>query len=318
MIAVGVDGGATTTRLLALLPDGELIGTIGPGVSPEFFGPEATAEEIARLARRLALPEDSPVAAAFCLAGVDTDEEAKAVAAALKAALPGWEGHLFNDMAAALTAGAPEQGPAVVIASGTGANAGARRPDGTFCSLRAKGYAQGNFGGGYDIVREALHAAFRADEQTGPESGLKPAVLALTGEPTYDQLSQRISENENYILSLIGRLPPLVVELAAAGDQVAGEILARVGRSLAWLGRGAAVQAGLDPAHLSAVVLAGGVAAARSPALEEPFRRELGQLFPMAELRPLTREPVRGALWLAASASAPKDILDREVSWRSA
>lgn len=301
MTFVGIDGGATHMRLLVLAEDGALIAHDGPGVSPEFFGADAAAKEVARLARRAGAPPDSRVTAAVCMAGVDTTAERRAMETALAEALPGWDVRLFNDMAAALTAGAPDGGPAAVASAGTGANAAGRSADGQFFSLRAKGYVQGNFGGGYDVVREALHAAFRSEERTGPRTSLEGAVLALTGLPDFDALSDRLGE-ENYVLSLVGRLPPLVTAHADAGDDVAREILTRIGVSLAGLAAGAARKARIDLNDAFPVVLAGGVALSGTPFLEGAFRQEAAHLVPHAEVRVLSREPVRGALLLAVEA----------------
>lgn len=305
MILVGVDGGATHMRLVVLTEDERLIGAEGPGVSPEFFGPDATAREIARLARGAGADPGAGAGAACCLAGVDTPAERIAIEAALDAALPGWHLQLFNDMAAALTAGAPELGPAVVVSAGTGANAAGRRRDGSFVALRAKGFVQGNFGGGYDVTREALHAAFRSEEGTGPGTSLEEAVLALTGLPNYDALSERLGEGENYLLSLVGRLPPLVTAHAREGDDVAREILTRVGLSLARLGFGAATKASLAPDEAFPLVLAGGLALSGSPFIEAPFREEAARLMPHVDVRLLGRAPVRGALLLALQANTP-------------
>lgn len=307
MTFVGVDGGATHMRLLVLTGGDRLVAADGPGVSPEFFGEKATAREVARLARSAGADPTLPATAALCLAGVDTKAELLAVQSALESALPAWRLSVFNDMAASLTAGAPEDGPAVVVSAGTGANAGGRTKDGAFVSLRAKGYVQGNFGGGYDITKEALHAAFRSEERTGAHTSLEAAILELTGLADYDALSERLSAGENYLLSLVGRVPPLVTAHAEAGDAVAKAILARIGGTLAELGAGAAAKAGIAPAERFPLVLAGGVALSGSRIIEGAFREGAQRLMPKAEVRLLKRPPVRGALLLAVRAGGEAD-----------
>jgi glucokinase len=78
-----------------------------------------------------------------------------------------------------------------------------------------------------------------------------------------------------------GRLTgPMVTRLAQAGDPLARELLAEVGR---WLGEGiASLVAVLDPA---VVVLGGGVADAGDP-IVEPARRAFARTLPAAAYRP--------------------------------
>jgi N-acetylglucosamine kinase-like BadF-type ATPase len=303
VIYVGVDGGGSRTRLLALHPDGRLVLRQGPASSPEMVGRVGSAAALRATAGALLDATGEPVHAVFCLAGIDTAEESEAMARELKRTFPGWSIGIRNDTEAALWAGAPEGGPAVVVVAGTGANAAARTADGRVVALRGKGYEQGNFGGGVDLTREALHAAFRSEEGTGPATALEGAVLELTGAKNYDALAETMAKAPETLYSLVWTLPPRLYALADQGDEVAMGILDRVGRSLAGLARGAARKAGLDLATPLPVVLAGGLLAARQAVLEGAFRAALREGLPSAVPRPLAIEPVRGALLLALKAT---------------
>lgn len=313
MIYAGVDGGASRTRVLALDgASGRLLRAEGEGSSPEVWGEERAAAVLLRLLERAVRPlaggwpPVGPVRAVVALAGLDTEADFARAGELLPGLLPGWQVTPVNDLRAALEAGAPDPGAAVAVVAGTGANAGARDARGRFLRLRGKGFEQGNYGGGIDLARAALHAAFRSEEGSGPRTRLQEAILTLAGARDYDELAFRIGGGQaapsSELLSLVGAVPPLVVRLAGEGDAVAQELLLEMGRKLAGSARAAALAAGLSaPAGGPAlpVVLAGGLFRPENPWLEDALRLELHRSLPAADCRRSPREPVRGALLLA-------------------
>ncbi|MDI3316036.1 MAG: BadF/BadG/BcrA/BcrD ATPase family protein [Bacillota bacterium] len=324
MIYVGVDGGASRTRVLALESGSGRVGRAeGAGSSPEVWGPERALALLKDLLGRAIAAAgggpEAPVSAAFALAGVDTEAERIRVSALLAEALPGWSIRLINDTWAALWGGAPEGGPAVAVVAGTGANAAARDASGRLFTLRGKGYEQGNYGGGIDLARAALHAAFRSEEGSGAGTRLEPELLALTGARDYDELAERLGGGQaapsDEVFRLVAAIPPLVVRLAGEGDAVAQELLLEMGRKLAGSARAAARQAGLSaPVGGPAlpVVLAGGLFRPENPWLEDALRLELHRSLPAADCRRAAREPVRGALLLSLEGGPALERAERE------
>ncbi|MDI3297679.1 MAG: BadF/BadG/BcrA/BcrD ATPase family protein [Bacillota bacterium] len=326
MIYAGVDGGASRTRVLALESgSGRLVRAEGGGSSPEVWGEERALAVLSELLGRAvgavagAWPPAAPVRAVFALAGLDTEAERARARALLAEALPGWSLELVNDTQAALWAGAPEPGPAVVVVAGTGANAAARDATGRLFRLRGKGYEQGNYGGGIDLARSALHAAFRSEEGSGPRTRLEPELLALSGARDYDELAERIGGGQAapsaQLLQLVAAIPPLVVRLAGEGDAVAQELLLEMGRKLAGSARAAASRAGLGAppgGPALPVLLAGGLFRPENPWLEDALRLELHRWLPGADCRRSPREPVRGALLLALQGDPELAPAERE------
>ncbi|MHB1505351.1 MAG: N-acetylglucosamine kinase [Sulfobacillus sp.] len=296
---IGVDAGASHTRLIGLnLVADDLAWLQAPGASMDLYGADGAAAMLAPLVRQLNTPAPAEVVAA--VAGADSPAEQKELAAALTRQLDGWRVQVINDAHAALIAQLPT-GPGAVLVAGTGTNAMARRTDGQLFGLRAKGYLQGNYGGGLDLSRRAVHLAFRAEEGSGDPSRLEQEVLALSGLASYDQLSEALGRNRASLWPLVQRLPPLVMRLAAEGDHVCQNLLAEIGQALAGSVRAAVVQAEIAELPGLPVVLAGGLLGARSPHLEGPLAKALELSLRHPQLTHLSREPARGALFMAVA-----------------
>ena len=88
----------------------------------------------------------------------------------------------------------------------------------------------GELGGAGDIVERALWACARMREASGPETALAAALCAVLGARDLDDLFESISRRR---VAPGGELAPLVLEVAAGGDEVAHRLLEEQGRSLA-------------------------------------------------------------------------------------
>lgn len=315
MIFVGVDGGATHTRVLAMDEGGRLFRWDAEGSSHELLGMELAVRVLKEaVSTSLARLPDEGLTAVFALAGADTAAEIGDLQGRLHAVWPAAQIQVTNDTEAALGAGAPDPGPAVVVVAGTGANAGARTAGGTFRTLRGKGFEQGNYGGGFDLTRAALHAAFRSEEGSGPKTRLQEEVLALSAEADFDALSERTLSQPASLYRLVQSVPPSVCLLAGEGDDVAQALLTDMGKRLAGSAVGAAMKAGLavgDSSPPLPVVMAGSLFGPHNPWLEDAFRLEVHRHLISADCRRLERDPVRGALLLAIRACGERTP-DRE------
>ena len=227
-ILVGVDGGGTHTRALAVSADGRRVGEgrAGPA-NHQVVGIEAAVRSVA-LAVRAATGGRRPDACGLCLAGLDLPEHT----ALLQDALSGTVGgrlHLENDVAAALWA-AP--GRAVgVVASGTGA-AVALRLGGRVERLLALSAVTGPVGGAGDIATLALRSAILAAQGAAPPTRLTDAILAAFGLPDYLALARATEEQRLPAWQVALVAAPLCARLAAEGDQTALWVLRRMGSEL--------------------------------------------------------------------------------------
>jgi N-acetylglucosamine kinase-like BadF-type ATPase len=176
-----------------------------------------------------------------------------------------------HDAAIALT-GALAGEPGVIVIAGTGSIAFGKSHTGRSAGRSARaggwGYAFGDEGGAFDLVRQALRAALREEEGWGPPTALRGALLGASGSPNANELMHRFYTDE-WPRERIAALAPLLDQTAEGDDGVALEILRGAAQSLATLA--GIVRGQLFEAHeVVAVSYAGGVF--HSPAVLERFR----------------------------------------------
>jgi N-acetylglucosamine kinase-like BadF-type ATPase len=97
--------------------------------------------------------------------------------------------------------------------------------------------------------------------------------------------------------SRFGELPPLVMEIAALGDEVALAIVERLAQEICALGTVALDRLDLLDAPAE-VVLGGGVLRAQPPVLMARVRAAFAERAPKAELKIAEKRPIHGAVLL--------------------
>src|ERR1035438_7632791 len=88
-------------------------------------------------------------------------------------------------------AGATSAGQGIAVIAGTGSIAFGRNAEGRVARAGGWGYAYGDEGGGFDLVRLALRAALRMEEGWGPPTSLRAALLAATGLLSSNEILHR-------------------------------------------------------------------------------------------------------------------------------
>jgi N-acetylglucosamine kinase-like BadF-type ATPase len=294
---VGVDGGATKTDAVVMRADGLVLGSGRAGCSNwESVGLEGAVGAIA-FALDAALDEAGLVpgdvaASAFALAGVDWPGDHERFARALDPLELGSRCLVTNDAFAALRAGAT--GPAGCVSSaGTGAVAAGRNEAGETARTMALGF--GELGGASDIVEHALWACARMREASGPETALAGAFCDVLGLRTLDDLFEAITRSG---LTVGADFAPLVLEVAAGGDEVANRLLEEQGRSLAAEVLGVARRLRMLETPFE-LVIAGSVHMAGAVPLDDAFRVGIAGHAPRAQIVPLRERAVIGAARLA-------------------
>jgi glucosamine kinase len=240
--AVGVDAGGSGSRAV-VVRDGVVVlrRDLGP------INVLLHADAVDRLAA--AVTDAGAGAAGFGLAGLRSAEHARELTAEL-ARRTGAAVAVGDDTEAAL-AGAFAGRPGIVVIAGTGSGAAGRDAAGRTVRVGGHGFLLGDEGGGYWIGREAVRAALRAADGTGPPTALIDVVRAafdtLTGAETL--VHQRPTDRQ-----LLSRLVPQIAAAAdgaTGGDAVATGILAEAAAHLAELA--AAVRARLDDLPVAGV-----------------------------------------------------------------
>jgi N-acetylglucosamine kinase-like BadF-type ATPase len=201
---VGVDAGGTGSRAV-VVRDGEVVERRDLGPLNVILHADAV-DRIAAL-----LTGVGATAAGLGLAGLRSGADADRIAALLRDRT-GARVAVGDDTDAAL-AGAFRGGPGIVVIAGTGSGAAGRDAAGRTVRVGGHGYLLGDEGGGYWIGRQAVSAALRAADGTGPPTALTELVRrafdSLTGAE--QQVHSRPTDR-----GLLARLVP-VVTAAAVG-----------------------------------------------------------------------------------------------------
>ncbi|HEV7657525.1 MAG TPA: BadF/BadG/BcrA/BcrD ATPase family protein [Mycobacteriales bacterium] len=275
MIAVGVDAGGTGSRAV-VVRDGTVVERRDLGPINVLLHDDA----LDRLAA--AVTGVGAEAAGFGLAGVRSGAHARKIAAELTDRT-GARVAVGDDTDAAL-AGAFRGGPGIVVIAGTGSGAAGQDEAGRTVRVGGHGYLLGDEGGGYWIGREAVRAAMRAADGTGP-----PTVLTAAVQRAFDSLAGAEQQVHRHPTDreLLARLVPVVAR--AAGDAEADRILAEAAGHLVDLAR--AVQD-----RLGALPLAGVGGIFRCAPVATAFRTATGAAEPaeppeLGALRLLDRPP---------------------------
>ncbi len=263
MILVGVDAGGTGSRAV-VVDDGAVVDRrdLGP------INVLLHADALDRLAG--VVTDTGASAAGFGLAGLRSDEHGREIAAELETRT-GARIAVGDDTDAAL-AGAFEGKPGIVVIAGTGSGAAGRDAAGRTVRVGGHGYLLGDEGGGYWIGREAVRAAMRGADGTGPPTALTAMVQrafdSLTGAE--QQVHHRPTDRE-----LLARLVPAVAALP--GDDEARRILGEAAAHLIDLAE--AVRARLGPLPLP-LPLAGVGGIFRCAPVRNAFRAGTGATEP--------------------------------------
>jgi N-acetylglucosamine kinase-like BadF-type ATPase len=297
-VLLGVDGGNTKTIVLVARPDGSIVGCARVLGCADIYavGPEAALGRVWRAVdEALADVRDEPVGgAAFSMAGADWPEDHALLRAAFAARFP--EPIVVNDALGALRATIPH-GAGVVVVGGTGTATGARGPDGRTWHTSFWQEPQG----AHELATKALMAVYRAELGLGPATALTAAVLAATDAPDVETVLHRQSRREDR-WTAVDALAPVLLDVAAAGDAAALDIVRAHGASLGRTAVAAARRVGIGDARFE-LALAGGLF--RHPGREladaviETVRRESPAV---VVVRP-ELEPAAGALLLAFDAA---------------
>lgn len=301
-IVLGIDGGGTRTRCLAADLSGRVLGEGHGGPANALVVGLARAVESIAQAAREALAAAGRTAGDVCavcagLAGAGqpgTQAElagAIAQALALSASVPV---QVVSDARVAL-AGALQGAPGVILIAGTGSIAYGLDDAGRLARAGGWGWIFGDEGSGFAIGRQALAAALRALDGTGPATALGGRICAAWGLSQLTDAIPRVYADPAAARTEIAGLVPLVAQAAADGDDVAGEILRRAGRDLADLAAALLRRMAL---RQPVVATTGGVLEG-VPAVREALVAHLAKRMPTARVVESAGSPAAGAVLIA-------------------
>jgi N-acetylglucosamine kinase-like BadF-type ATPase len=223
--------------------------------------------------------------------GIDTDDDAAALAALIEPHVPGAKITVVHDSRLLLAAGGAATGVAVI--AGTGSAAWGRNSLGEEARAGGWGYLLGDEGSGYWLGREAVRHSLRRMNQGLPVDELTAALLASCGV-----------DHPNRLIALFhspatgrrywAQQARLVVDAAAAGHEGSQQLLDQAGKDLAALAGQSLRRLGIN----GPVILGSGLGMNVVP-LQVAFRKYLAA-DGITDVRVLDQDPVFGVLKLVA------------------
>ena len=286
---IGLDIGGTKTRGVRF-EDGTAVADESVGSSNvQNVSREEAALHLAELFARIG---GGTVAQVYAGAGgIDTDEDAAALAALIAPHVPDARITVVHDSRLLLAAGGASTGVAVI--GGTGSAAWGRNSRGEEARAGGWGYLLGDEGSGYWLGREAVRHSLRRMNQ-----GLEPDALttALLGSCGVDDPNKLIAlfHSPGTGRRYWAERARLVVDAAAAGHAASQDLVDQAGRDLAALALQTVRKLGID----GPVILGSGLGM-NVARLQESFRNALAAEG-ITDVRVLERDPVFGVLQLVA------------------
>jgi len=198
-----------------------------------------------------------------------------------------------NDAVIGLIVGS-RTGWGISLVAGTGSNCRGRDVNGREGRVSGVGYWSGEYGGGGDLVRRAMHSVTKAWCNRGPETSLSQKFVEHVGARDVADLLEGLSRDRYH---LRGSAVMVVFEAAQEQDAVAMEAIRWLGRELGDLAIGVIRQLGFENLAFD-LVLTGSVYKG-SPLVAESVRQTVHRVAPGATLVRLTAPPVVGAVMLA-------------------
>jgi glucosamine kinase len=280
-IHIGVDGGATGTRLRAVDADGRVLGEGTAGPSSLTLGVDGAWGQIRSALAAAGIAEDDfPDAVIACgLAGTGRPEKR----AEFRAKTPGFSRLRLCSDAHATTLGAHAGQPGAAIALGTGTVGSALYADGGTRQVGGWGFPVGDEGSGAWLGLRALAETLQLlDGRDVTGSALHRAIFETCGATGPELLSWTYQAPSTKYATLA----PIVVRLAGQADPAAVRLMQAAGREIDRLARA------LDPDGALPFCAGGSLAAPLRPYLDPAIT---------ARLRPPQGDARDGAVLLARS-----------------
>ncbi|MGO4349460.1 N-acetylglucosamine kinase [Paenibacillus sp. MCAF9] len=305
---LGVDGGGSVTRAIIADHQGRVFGTgtAGPGNHQinEELARGNIRDAIQHAHDQAGLQKQDIAYAFFGLAGADREADYRILRPMIKElGYPHYD--IACDTIIALRAGTT-QSYGVVLICGFGMNCAGIGKFGEMQQFGGFGYEYGDFGGGRELAIEAFRAAIRSGE------GRTDMTLLTAMVPEKLGYSSVLSMFDGF-LDLRQQIPPSLAEVlfqaAALGDETAIQILKTQGKELGMSAKAVIQKLGLQDEQFD-LVLAGSILTKGDSRYTHPYiMEEVQKVAPGCRLKPLTFEPVTGALLLAMEKDGMK-ILD--------
>jgi N-acetylglucosamine kinase-like BadF-type ATPase len=306
---LAVDGGNSKTLALVATLDGTILsverGACGDiyNATPTEAAPDPTAAAlenveltVATALRTASVTRDDIIVSVFNMAGADWPEDIAFWRDSMTERGIGEQVIAQNDALGVLYLGASDA-VGVSIVCGTGAATGARSADGR---IWHSSYWQDEWHGSTHLGQKTLLAIYRSELGLEPPTALTQRVLAHFGAASVEDVLHLFHNRRHEPSEDIGRLAPVLLDAADAGDEVALQVVREHGAGLGNIARVAMRKVGLENAAVP-LVLAGGVFRHPTTVLEDAIVATLRQTAPAIRPMRSPAEPIIGVMLQALS-----------------
>lgn len=298
---LGVDVGGSNTRAMIANQKGEIVGfaAVGPG-NHETVGydglRDALKEAVNTALNNSNLKISDISGAGFGVAGYDWPSERQATLDAVDVLGLTCPMKVVNDAVLGLAAGSPV-GWGINLIAGTSNNCYGRDLYGNEGRVTGAGMMLGEFGGAEEIVLKAVHAVNYEWIKRGPKTALTQIFMEISECQTHDALMEKLATgkvqpNAAWVLA--------VIQVAEAGDAVAGSIIKWAGTELGELASAVIRQLKFETVKFD-LVMAGSIFKTGEPLINS-IRQVVQNTAPLANMILLDVPPVVGAVLLGAEA----------------
>jgi len=300
-LVLGVDGGNSKTFALVADTEGHLLGFGQTGGSNHeslgFAEVERRLHQVAHAALADAA-QRGPVAVGFWgLAGADLPGDFEALCRIVERINAAEHNIVKNDTVAAMGAGFT-RGWGVGIISGTGFNAGGIAPDGRTIQFMGMGLATGDWGGAVDIGPEALRLAYRGYDGRENPTLLTECVAQALGLESIADIPLRVRDGTLDHRAIREKLPPAVFEAAYEGDEVACDLVTRIGEEIGITASTIIRRLEMEKLDVE-VVLGGSIFKGKGPLLVDVITARVHRVAPRARIIRPEFDPIVGAVFQA-------------------
>lgn len=296
---IGIDGGGTNSRLIAVSEEGQVLGrSRGRSTNLESNSIATVKEHLNNLIRKAITDNGLRLkdCAALCIgtAGVDTERARLRYEGLLATMDWGIPCRAVNDVVIALYA-QTQGAPGLMILAGTGSIAYGIDREGRQWRCGGFGHIVADEGSGYWVAREGATAALRAFDRSGPPTRLTEDIRQKLNFQEFDEILEFVYGKNK---SDLAQLSHVVTHAEAQGDPIAQDIMQRAELELVRMTAGVIEELKMgDDAY---PMIFGGGFLRGCDSLREGVKRRLLARYPKLLIREMQEEAEWGAIYMAA------------------
>lgn len=301
----GIDGGGTNSRIL--VTDSKLnplLKAVGGSTNPNSNSRQHVLETLEGLFAQLTnngLNKEDCLGLCIGSAGLNSTSGCKNMKDLLRQTGFNCPITAVNDSVLALAASFPDK-PGAVLICGTGSNAYGMFADGSMVRCGGWGHIFDDNGSGYWIGKEVIRRALFSQDGRGDKTILEEALQELYQVTDLAECIDRFYSGNPHNKTEIARLAPMAEKYALQNDPVCRQILIDAADGLSDLVSTVLKSMG---GVCKDVVVNGGTIE-NNALLFGLFKEKLGRAHPEVSIEKIKKEPIWGAVYLAAKQNAER------------